>query len=179
MGVFVQTNCDGIHRNSKPVGYVIQENGCWDWIGYRNKNGYGWATLRGKIYTSAHRVLWERLRGPIPKGMVLDHLCRNRACVNPDHCEVVTPQVNTMRGFGPCARHARKTHCPQGHEYSESNTIRGINPNGNTRRRCRICDAACQKRKNAKYGSKYTKKYQAKLKRLGVARLSQLPIEQS
>lgn len=59
---------------------------------------------------------------PIPDGLVLDHLCRNRACINPNHLEPVSTRVSILRGEGVMARHARKTHCPHGHPYDEPNT---------------------------------------------------------
>ena len=77
IGVFVQVNLDSLLSNYRPIGYVMQENGCWDWVG-ATTTAYGvWND------TVAHRVMYERIRGPIPAGLTLDHLCRNRRCVNP------------------------------------------------------------------------------------------------
>lgn len=81
--------------------------GCWVWLGRSSRNGYGRICVRGKE-RQAHRVLWALLFGPIPPAHVLDHLCRNRACVNPAHLEPVTVQVNTLRGDGPTARRWRE-----------------------------------------------------------------------
>lgn len=88
---------------------------CWPWRG-RPRNGYGRFNFRGK-FVSAHCFAYQRLVGPIPEGFDLDHTCRNRACVNPAHLEPVPPVVNVLRGEGPTAINARKTHCPRGHEY--------------------------------------------------------------
>src|SRR5688572_21764976 len=70
---------------------------------------------------SAHRLMYVALRGPIPDGLELDHLCRNHACVNPWHMEPVTGRVNKLRGTSPSAVHAAKTHCPKGHAYTPEN----------------------------------------------------------
>lgn len=70
----------------------------------------------------AHRVFYEHHVGPIPLGLTIDHLCKVTRCVNPDHLEPVTQRVNTLRGDGPSAVNARKTHCPHGHEYTPDNT---------------------------------------------------------
>lgn len=110
MGVFVQMNVESRRHKSQPVGYVIQENGCWEWTGGIDRGGYGkWQ--HGK----AHRVVYTKLRGPIPEGMQLDHRCRNRACVNPDHLEPVTNRENILRGNGHTAINARKQTCKRGH----------------------------------------------------------------
>ena len=112
---------------------------CWEWTGYTD-DGYGRVTTgpRGSSGQQAHRVAWEYLVGPIPPGLQLDHLCRNRRCVNPDHLQPVTPKINTERSASPSARNIRKTHGPRGHEYTEANTR--ILPNG--ARTCRICGRA-------------------------------------
>lgn len=107
--------------------------GCWDWTAYRDKDGYGSVKADGKMQL-AHRHVYSVLVGPIPKGLTLDHLCRNRACVNPEHLEPVTQRVNTHRGNTAAARNAAKTHCVKGHPYDEANTYR--NRKG---RFCRAC----------------------------------------
>lgn len=107
---------------------------CWIWQGSRTNKGYGRIMRFGKQY-HAHRVVWELLVGEVDPDLVLDHLCRERACVNPDHLEPVTNVENVRRGEGVCAQNARKTHCPQGHPYDEANTYR-IKTGG---RSCRAC----------------------------------------
>lgn len=103
----------------------VQPCGCWLWTGSLMESGYGMFRLNGHA-TLAHRAAWELLRGPIPEGFVIDHLCRVRPCVNPEHLEPCTLQENVRRGarngrdFG--AAQARKTHCPAGHPYDEANT---------------------------------------------------------
>lgn len=96
---------------------VVETGECWVWTGAMHREGYGvfGATL-------AHRVAYEAFIGEIPAGLTIDHLCRNRACVNPIHLEPTTLPVNVMRGESPPARNARKTHCPQGHPYDDVNT---------------------------------------------------------
>lgn len=107
---------------------------CWIWTAPPASTGYGqfWkdGTNRG-----AHVVAWEMLRGEIPEGLQLDHLCRNRACVNPWHLEPVTIGVNVLRGEGITAVHAAKTHCANGHEFTPANTY--ITKEG--WRQCREC----------------------------------------
>ena len=102
------------------VGHPL---GCWEWLGAKAR-GYGHFNAGDKRYTSAHRWAFETLRGTIPDGLQLDHLCRNRSCVNPDHLEPVTQEENIRRGYGISAANAEKTHCPQGHPYNEANTYR-------------------------------------------------------
>ena len=76
---------------------ILEENGCWTKEGWNSGNGYGKVSVEG-MTKMAHRAMYQSVVGPIPRGMVLDHLCRNRACCNPDHLEPVTHQVNTHRG---------------------------------------------------------------------------------
>jgi hypothetical protein len=110
---------------------------CWPWTASTRGGGYGQIArggLNNGMFT-AHRVAWELLRGPIPAGYVVDHLCKNPRCCNPNHLEPVPERVNLMRGDGPAAQAARKTHCPQGHPYDEANTH--ISAKGY--RQCREC----------------------------------------
>lgn len=106
-------------------------DGCWLWTGNLQSGGYGHAMVGNGRGALAHRHVYELLVGPIPEGLHLDHLCRVRNCVRPDHLEPVTPAVNTLRGEGYSAVNARKTHCPNGHEYD------WVRSDG--RRWCRIC----------------------------------------
>ena len=94
------------------------DGGCWVYNGNRTDFGYGMVSRpHGQTPTYAHRAVYEALVGPIPKGMHIDHLCRNPSCCNPLHLEVVTVQENVLRG----KKRALPTHCPQGHEYTAGN----------------------------------------------------------
>lgn len=95
---------------------------CWVWLGSVNQGGYGRFRFSGSVWM-AHRWLYTLLRGPIPEGLTLDHLCSNRACVNPSHLEPVTLAENIRRGGSPTAINRRKMHCPSGHSYSGDNLI--------------------------------------------------------
>lgn len=90
-------------------------SGCWIWVGCRGRGGYGLAALNGRSI-SAHRLAYGMLRGPIPTGLTLDHLCRVRACVNPAHLEPVSLRANILRGEGFAAQFARRTQCHRGHD---------------------------------------------------------------
>lgn len=99
-------------------------SGCWIWAGYISAKGYGrMRTQSGPQQTiGAHRVAYELLVGPIPEGLTIDHLCRNRGCVNPEHLEVVTQRENTRRGKSPAGVNAQKTHCDRcGSELAQLN----------------------------------------------------------
>ena len=113
---------------------VNPETNCWEWTSTVHR-GYGRFHVNRKSRI-AHRYVYEILVGPIPDGLTIDHLCRVRCCVLPDHLEVVTGRINTLRGFGPPALNARKTHCLRGHPYDEANTY--VFP-GTGWRRCRTC----------------------------------------
>jgi hypothetical protein len=112
---------------------VSADNGCLVFTGKRTKWGYGmiWTSQHMRV---AHRVLWEVERGPIDPKLELDHLCRNRACCNLDHLEIVTHRENTMRGVSFSAINALKTHCAKGHEFTQENTYYGPK-----QRHCRTC----------------------------------------
>lgn len=118
--------------------------GCWLWTGHRTSGGYGGVALSGRSLR-AHRVAYELLVGPIPEGLQLDHLCRVRLCVNPDHLEPVTQTENVRRGFGVGGINYRKTHCPQGHPLSGENLIYRTAGTGHLGRTCRICRAESKK----------------------------------
>ena len=98
-------------------------DGCWEWTAGKISDGYGhfWNSEQRRN-ESAHRVAYEALVGPIPDGLVLDHLCRNRGCVNPAHVEPVTNEENVRRGVSPSVANAKKTHCTSGHPYDAENT---------------------------------------------------------
>lgn len=121
---------------------VKSADGCWLWTG-ASTQGYGDVGIDGKT-RKAHRVAWELSGRTLDPSLTLDHLCRNRACVNPDHLEQVTNRENLLRGTSPSAVHARKTHCPWGHEYTPENTT--IRANG--ARRCKACREAANRELN-------------------------------
>lgn len=106
---------------------IERVGGCWIWLGSTNKDGYGLFHLLGKMQ-SAHRVSYELHIGDIPEGMEIDHICRERSCVNPAHLEPVSRQENLDRMI------LAKTHCINGHDYKESSFIhlKGF-------RECSIC----------------------------------------
>lgn len=115
---------------------VTKTSTCWVFTG-RLRNGYGLIGEGGKggRTRSAHRVAYELLVGPIPDGLVIDHLCRNRACVNPSHLQPVTQRVNVHRGLAPAAKNAVLTVCQKGlHDLVDSNVC--IDEG---KRRCRTC----------------------------------------
>lgn len=124
------------------------EQGCMLWLGALASHGYGRFRLNGRI-ARAHRVSYEIANGPIPDGMVIDHVkakgCTNRHCVAPDHLEAVTQRENVLRGGGSTAANVRKTHCPRGHEYTPENTYAHKG-----RRYCRACQQETTRRRRAR-----------------------------
>lgn len=118
------------------ASYIPEPNtGCWLWIAGGKANGYGhhWCKATWKT-EMAHRYAYTYYVGPIPEGLELDHLCRVRCCVNPDHLEPVTHRVNTLRGMNMAALNARKTHCKRGHELEVT-----ARPGVMHQRICRTC----------------------------------------
>lgn len=121
-------------------------SGCWLWMYALDKNGYAVITqhVRGEGHKKktefVHRAQFVKKHGPVPDGKVLDHLCRVRCCVNPDHLEPVTQAVNVARGDAGINM-SQKTHCPQGHEYNAVNTRVSLNGG----RVCRACDRERQR----------------------------------
>lgn len=123
----------------------VVDTPCVNHPGYREKRGYGVQEVHGKP-VKAHRVAWERVHGPIPVGLQIDHLCRNPACVNVDHLEATTSRINTLRGMSQWGVNARKTHCIHGHEFTPQNTY----IKGGAKRRCRECHRAEDRRRYAR-----------------------------
>jgi hypothetical protein len=124
------------------VEVPFQPSCCWTLRGYHDPNGYAYF-----LQKVAHRVSFELLIGDIPADMVIDHLCRNPSCINPDHMEVITNGLNVLRGYGSPARNKRKTHCQRGHEFTPENTI--IRRSGY--RKCRECHRAYLREYHARY----------------------------
>ena len=111
------------------------DDGCWPWLGGTANGGYGRFGMAEGDVRYAHRVAYERAEGPIPDGRVIDHLCLNKGCVNPDHMELVSIGENVKRHY------RLMTRCKSGrHEFTEDNTI--INCG---RRRCRACENEWQR----------------------------------
>src|SRR3954470_1919484 len=124
----------------------VSDSGCWEWTGHL-RGGYGIFSYRGKSL-SAHRVMYELTRDvTIPKDDEADHLCKNRRCVNPDHIEIVSGKANTLRGMGPTAVNARRTHCVNGHEFTPENTY--IRPDDGARD-CKTCAREAKRRLRAR-----------------------------
>ena len=121
------------------------ESGCIEWQGWICPKGYSVIRFKSERHY-AHRWIWEHTFGKIKKGLQLDHLCRNRKCVNLAHLEPVTPRINTMRGFSFSALNSKKTHCWRGHPFNEENT----SINRSSARECLICRRARQKIANEK-----------------------------
>lgn len=123
----------------RALRHVQKTDGCWLWIGPTQQDGYGRLTPGHGQQVGAHRWFYAELRGPIPPGMELDHLCRVRNCVNPEHLEPVTHAENMRR--------ARLTHCRRGHEFTPENTY--IRPNKYLTRVCRQCKTDWTKARDA------------------------------
>jgi len=116
--------------------FIVRTPTCWFLKTKPNKRGYSRMSICNRRYY-AHRVYYELIKGKIPIGLMLDHLCRNRRCVNPDHLEPVTIKENVMRGESPPATNDRKTQCSKGHPFDSVNTY--YRPNFPNQRFCKRC----------------------------------------
>lgn len=121
--------------------YIVTSESCWEWTGARNRDGYGWFLLDGRAI-GAHVASWRLIRGDTPEGMELDHICRNRACVNPDHLDPVPHIENVRRGNTADVMNGTRDRCKRGHLFSEHMYI---SPKGF--RTCRECKRLAERRR--------------------------------
>ena len=110
------------------------DNECWEWLGNKNGNGYGQFKKFGQTIR-LHKFSYEFFKGSVPIGLEIDHLCKNRVCLNPNHLEAVTHQENIRRSL------VLLTHCPHGHEYTPENLVKSAKW-----KTCRICRNAHHKK---------------------------------
>jgi hypothetical protein len=120
------------------------DTGCWMWQGADNGKGYGQIWMNGRM-RRVHRIAYLLTFGPLPADKQIDHLCRERACLNPEHMQVVSNRENVARGNGPGALAARTNRCKNGHEFTPENTYHythSQSKGGGPGRRCNTCHAA-------------------------------------
>lgn len=125
----------------------VSDDECWEWM-LALQSGYGEFVARvngQRVSYRAHRVSWALCKGDIPAGLTIDHLCRNKACVNPKHLEPVTDSENVLRGPTPAATNAGKTCCMYGHPFTAANTRITVGRSG-IQRSCRACNLASANR---------------------------------
>jgi hypothetical protein len=126
---------DSLPDRIKNKVVVCAKTGCWNWKARKDKHGYGRVRVGDVSAKLAHRLVFEIVNGTIDSSLVIDHLCRNRGCVNPLHMEQVSAGENTLRGTSFSAVNKSKDFCANGHALTDENTY--IRPNGN--RDCRAC----------------------------------------
>lgn len=129
------------------IDKVAEGNGgCIIWTGAQNSDGYGNAWVAGAAYR-AHRVAFVAAAGAdVPAGLELDHLCRNRACVNPAHLEAVSHKENVLRGTAPTAQQSRMAHCAQGHRLSDPASLYAPDA-ARGKRQCAKCREVSERRR--------------------------------
>lgn len=125
--------------------YLLCEDGCFIWKRNIDGKGYGNFSYKGKRIL-AHRFSFRAFKSKIPKDLVVDHMCKNKLCVNPKHLRLLTRVKNVMIGKGIPALNAKKSKCKNGHNFSGKNLLIRKNMNGNKKRKCRICCNLTQKK---------------------------------
>lgn len=130
----------------KKLYTVNERTGCWEWAGQKSR-GYGVISDGAGKQHTAHRLVWEEMGGVLKEGLELDHLCKNRGCVNPAHIEQVHHTINVRRG-GVNGSNFTKTECKYGHEFTPENTY--VRSNG--WRSCRACDRRLMREHHARQG---------------------------
>jgi hypothetical protein len=128
-----------VDKNGPCSSFKPELGPCWLWTGFIGKKGYGRFGITNRLPVQAHRWAYESVYGTIDANLDIDHLCRVRHCVNPNHLEAVTRRENVVnRGFGITAANALKTHCKNGHPFVDGNVFK----KANGERRCKICQNA-------------------------------------
>jgi len=128
---------------------IAKEKDCWRWSGFINNYGYGEMIINGKSYRT-HRISFSIFNGELIDGMVIDHICKNKSCINPDHLRQVTQKFNCLdNSSSPLAENSRKTHCKNGHELTEDNIYKKKNWR---------CCLACKKIDHIRHNQKLKEK---------------------